>query len=267
MDFRDKLVKACQKNKSRLCIGLDPELQKIPSFIRENQEPLWAFNKALIENTIDLVCAYKPNLAFYEAEGIPGLLSLKKTIEFIGGRVPVILDAKRGDIGNTAKAYAQMAFKEMQADAVTLSPYMGFDSLEPFFSYKEKGSFILCLTSNPGAADFQKPELYKQVARKCYEWSKQNRNIGLVVGATNPGELKEIRRLAPGLVFLVPGIGAQGGDLQEVLAAGLTSAEDQVVINASRSIIYASDGKDFAKKAGAEADKLRKRINELRPIS
>ncbi|MFC1517806.1 orotidine-5'-phosphate decarboxylase [Candidatus Margulisiibacteriota bacterium] len=262
MNFKEKLKKAIQQNQSRLCIGLDTDPARLPAHLSDSYE----FNKSIIEATIDLVGAYKPNMAFYEAEGNTGLDALRKTIEFIAGRVPVILDAKRGDIGNTSKAYAKSIFDDYKADAVTLSPYMGLDSLEPFLKYKDKGAFILCLTSNPGAADFQLPDLYKSVASKVAEWSKQYKGLGLVVGATKPDQIKEIRKLAPSVPLLVPGVGAQGGSLQEVLMSGISGNDDIVLINSSRSIIYASSGKDHAEKARSSAKKLKDEMNKIKPI-
>jgi orotidine-5'-phosphate decarboxylase len=265
MPFKPKLQEVITRNKSMVCVGLDIDPAKLPPHLAKNTEPLWEFNKNIIDATIDLVCAYKPNSAFYEAEGEKGLALLRRTIKHIAGRVPVILDVKRGDIGNTAKAYARSAFEELGADAVTLSPYMGLDSLEPFLTYTEKGIFILCLTSNPGAADFQKPDLYKKVAEKALEWNKRYGNIGLVVGATNSAEIKEVRGRAPGLPFLVPGVGAQGGSVQEVLKFSLTALEDLVLINSSRGILYASSGRDFAEAAREETRALRDEINSYIP--
>ncbi|MBU0580670.1 MAG: orotidine-5'-phosphate decarboxylase [Candidatus Margulisbacteria bacterium] len=264
MVFIEKLKKTIEKNKSQVCIGLDPDLSKFPTHLKSNPEAIYEFNKSIIEGTVDVVCAYKPNIAFYEAEGWAGLQALKKTIEFIAGRVPVILDAKRGDIGNTAQAYAKSIFEDFKADAVTLSPYMGLDSLEPFLKYKDKGAFILCLTSNPGADDFQKPDLYKQVASKVFQWNVKYKNMGLVVGATNGKQIQEIRKIAPGIPFLVPGVGAQGGDLEEVFRKGVFTKEDIVIINSSRKIIYASAGKDYAQAAKQATHQLNTEINKIR---
>ena len=256
-----------QKNKSLLCIGLDPD----PLLLPENVTAL-EFNMAIIDTTADLVCAYKPNFAFYEAMGIAGMDTLKKTIEFIPRDVPVIGDAKRGDIGNTAKAYAKAIFDYLECDATTVNPYLGFDSIEPFINYKEKGVFILCRTSNAGAVDFQSLpcnvppvplHLFEIVARKAKEWNK-NGNIGLVVGATYPEELNLIRRNYPEMLLLVPGVGAQGGDLVTVIRHGIDAGKKGIIINSSRQILYASKGKDFADAARRTANKLKEQINLFR---
>jgi len=238
LKFLDLLDKTARRNNSLLCVGLD----------QSNFE----LNRKIIDATRDLVCAYKPNIAFYEKDGLPGIESLLKTIELIRETgVPVILDAKRGDIGHTAEAYAESVFQVYKADAVTVNPYLGGDSIEPFAKYEDKGVFILCLTSNPGAMDFQ-AGIYKTVAQKAREWNK-NQNLGLVVGATKPEQLKEIADIAGDLPFLIPGVGAQGGDL----AAAVKYGGKHPIINASRSII-------FAKDPGTEARKLRDMINEHR---
>ncbi len=224
MKFIEKLKSASSKNNSLLCVGLDTELEKIPKFLLQEKDPIFAFNQAIIDSTKDLVCAYKPNLAFYEAYGIKGLEALKKTCEYIPRDIPIILDAKRGDIGNTSKMYAKAIFEEFKADGVTLSPYLGEDSLSPFLEYEEKCSFILCLTSNTGAEDFQllsfdRKFLYKIVAEKVLIWNKKG-NCGLVVGATYPEQLKEIREIAQDLPILIPGVGAQKGDVELTVKYG-----------------------------------------------
>lgn len=246
MKFQEKLNKASQKSNSLLCVGLDVDLSKIP-------EPfsLFSFNQKIIDETKDLVCAYKPNIAFYEMYGIKGISSLLKTIEYINQTgIPVILDAKRGDIGNSSIAYAKAVFEEFKADATTVNPYMGSDSVKPFLDHKDKGIFVLCLTSNPGAQDFQ-PPIYKEVAKRVKEWNKHG-NCGLVVGATNPEELKEIRQIVPDMPLLIPGIGAQGADLETVVKYG----GKNIIINASRSVIYARDPRAAAKS-------LRDSINQF----
>ncbi len=266
MTFIERLDEASKKNNSLLCIGLDIDLKKIPASLLNKGDPIFDFNKAIIDSTKDLVCAYKPNIAFYEMYGIYGLQALIKTIEYIGGEVPVILDAKRGDIGNTALAYAKAVFDVFKADAVTLNPYMGFDSIEPFLMYKDKGLFILCLTSNHSSKDFQTDgaePLYKQVAKKVKIWNNFG-NCGLVVGATNPEELKEIRSIAGEMPILIPGIGAQGGDLHSSVRFGVTKKGDRAIINSSRGIIYASTGEDFAGTARVAARKLKEEINSYR---
>jgi orotidine-5'-phosphate decarboxylase len=260
MNFIDKLVNVSRKNKSLLCVGLDPDPELMP------EADILEFNKAIIDATRDLVCAYKPNLAFYEALGIEGLAILEKTIKYIPGDIPIIGDAKRGDIGNTAKAYAKALFSTFGFDAATVNPYLGFDSVEPFISYHDKGIFLLCRTSNPGAADFQDLSfttglsLYEAVAQKAKEWNIYN-NIGLVVGATYPEELKEIRSICPEMYLLIPGIGAQGGDLAWAVNYGVDTQGEKAIFNVSRQILYASKGEDFAQAARNVAEKIRKQIN------
>lgn len=266
MNFTEKLDAAVKKNNSLLCIGLDIDMKKIPSSLLNKGDPIFDFNKAIIDATKDLVCAYKPNIAFYEMYGIYGLQALIKTIEYIGGEIPVILDSKRGDIGNTAAAYAKSTFEIYKADAVTLNPYMGFDSVEPFLSYKDKGLFILCLTSNQSAKDFQTdgPEpLYKQVAKKVKIWNNWG-NCGLVVGATKAEELKEIRGVVGDMPILIPGIGAQGGELSQSVRFGVNKKGERAIINSSRGIIFASSGEDFAGSAKVAARKLKEEINSYR---
>ncbi len=265
MKALEKLHQAIERTDSLLCVGLDTDIQKIPPFLQKQIDPLLAFNKKIIQATSDLACAYKLNIAFYEAEGTGGLQSLKKTISYIPKKVLVILDAKRGDIGNTARKYAWAIFDYFRADATTVNPYLGFDSLQPFVEYKDKLSFVLCLTSNPSASDFQflkvdKRPLYLEVVRKVKGWNK-NRNLGLVVGATYPQQLVEIRKAAPDLPLLIPGVGAQGGDLTQVLKYG-ASKKGIAIINSSREIIYASQEKDFAAQARLKALELHQRITQ-----
>jgi orotidine-5'-phosphate decarboxylase len=288
---------------------LDPDPELMPKV------EVLQFNKAIIEATCDLVCAYKPNLAFYEALGTEGLVILEKTIKCTPGHIPVIGDAKRGDIGNTARAYAKALFSVLGFDAATVNPYLGYDSIEPFIDYQDKGVFILCRTSNPGASDFQgvlnisiEPEppsaryavsdlriepkvvevgqpvaisfqltnvsnvkasykvtleplrLYEAVARKAKEWNIHG-NIGLVVGATYPEELKRVRSICPEMPLLIPGIGAQGGDLASAVGYGVDAHGEKAIINVSRQILYASREKDFAQAARNVAEKLRNQIN------
>jgi len=216
MKFSDKLSTASKKNDSLLCVGLDPDMEKIPSFLRGADDPIFEFNKRIIDATKDLVIAYKPNLAFYEAMGLEGLKSLMKTMEYIPEDIPIIGDAKRGDVGHSAGAYARAMFDVLDFDAVTVNPYLGTDSIAPFLDYGDKGVFVLCRTSNPSAKEFQdvgsKP-LYQLVAESVVKWNV-HKNCGLVVGATYPGELKKIRELVgEDMWILIPGIGAQGGDL------------------------------------------------------
>jgi orotidine-5'-phosphate decarboxylase len=262
MEFVEKLVNASRKNKSWLCIGLDPD----PELMSESD--VLQFNKAIIEATSDLVCAYKPNLAFYEALGSEGFAILERTIRHVPDYVPVIGDAKRGDIGNTAKAYAQALFSVLGFDAVTVNPYLGHDSVEPFTSYRDKGVFILCRTSNKGAADFQDLitgglPLYEAVARKAGEWNTHG-NVGLVVGATYPEQLKRVRSICPEMPLLIPGVGAQGGDMSSAVSYGVDAHGEKAIINVSRQILYASKGKDFAQIARNVAKRIRDQINDCR---
>ena len=257
MDFFDKLVARIAESDSLLCVGLDPDPSRFPRSLLKEDSPILAFNRSIIDATRDLVCAYKPNFAFYEAAGLEGLDALKRTIEYIPDQIAVILDAKRGDIGSTAQAYAKAAFEVWGADAVTVNPYLGHDSLVPFLAYEDKGIFVLCHTSNPGANDFQSLQcrdqpLYEIVAHRALEWG-----LALVVGATYPEVLRRIRDQAPQVWMLVPGIGTQGGDLEEALSAGLNSEGHGLIINASRSITYAPDPR-------AAARELRDRINHAR---
>ncbi len=267
MKFTEKLANTTFKNNSLLCVGLDPDPAAMPEKIN-----VFEFNKAIIDATADLVCAYKPNLAFYEAMGIEGLEALQKTVKYIPQGIPVIADAKRGDIGNTAKAYAKAIFDYYGFDAVTVNPYLGYDSLEPFIDYKDKGIFILCRTSNAGAVDFQSlpcnvppspRHLFEIVAEKAAEWNKFG-NIGLVVGATYAEELNTIRQNHPDMLLLIPGVGAQGGDLEAVIRNGTDAHRGGTIINSSRQVLYASKGKDFAQAARKVAEKTRDMINQLR---
>jgi orotidine-5'-phosphate decarboxylase len=269
MDFREKLTDATRRNDSLLCIGLDPDLERMPA-----KTGVFEFNREIIDATADLVCAYKPNLAFYEALGSDGLDALRRTVEHIPDDIPVILDAKRGDIGNTARAYARALFDYLSGDAVTVNPYLGFDSVEPFIEYRDKGVFILCRTSNAGALDFQslrcetepgtEPHpLFETVALRARQWNQYG-NIGLVVGATYPEELKLIRNTHPDMPILIPGVGAQGGDLASAVGYGVNGQGEMAIINSSRQIIYASQGNDFAEAARRAAAELREQINHYR---
>jgi orotidine-5'-phosphate decarboxylase len=262
MKFTDKLLNASRKNKSWLCIGLDPDPELMPAV------DVLQFNKAIIDATHDLVCAYKPNLAFYEATGSVGFAILDKTIKHVPAEIPVIADAKRGDIGNTARAYARALFSVLGFDAATINPYLGFDSIEPFINCQDKGVFILCRTSNKGATDFQDLRtdglpLYEAVAKKAQEWNIHG-NIGLVVGATYPEELKKVRSICPEMPLLIPGVGAQGGDLASAVVYGADARGEKAIINVSRQILYASREKDFAQAARNVAERIRDQINEYR---
>lgn len=265
MNFVEKLAEVVRKNQSRLCVGLDPDPGLMPDGIG-----VFEFNKAVIDATRDLVCAYKPQFAFYEALGQEGMAALRQTIEYIPGEIVTIADAKRGDIGNTSRAYARAIFDDLGCDAATVNPYLGFDCIEPFIEYREKGVFVLCRTSNPGAADFQSLRcetesgllpLFEIVARKASQWNKYG-NIGLVVGATFPEELRQVRQGYPEMPLLIPGIGAQGGDLALTVRYGADSKGERTIVNSSRQIIYASRGKDFATAARGAALELRDQINQ-----
>ena len=265
--FVDKLNRAAEANDSLLCVGLDPDPRLMPI------DDVFEFNRSIIDATRDLVCCYKPNLAFYEDLGPSGLEALRRTVEHIAGDVPVIGDAKRGDIGNTARAYASALFDFYGFDAVTANPYMGGDTLAPFLDYSGRCVFVVCRTSNPGSGDFQslpvtRPNgeqwpLYMEVAARCREWN-ESENVGLVVGATYPEEMQQVRSLCPDMSILVPGIGAQGGDLRASVANGLDARGGGILISASRQVIYASKGPDFAERARDAARDLRDRINECR---
>jgi orotidine-5'-phosphate decarboxylase len=265
MNFLEKLAGACRENRSLLCVGLDPDPSLMPAGIG-----VFEFNKGIIDATSDLVCAYKPNIAFYEALGAAGMDALKHTRTYIPENIPVIIDAKRGDIGNTATAYARGLFDYYGFDAATVNPYLGYDALEPFIKYRDRGIFVLCRTSNPSAVDFQSllfetgtgpRRLFEIVAEKVSQWNKHG-NLGLVVGATFPGELKLVRQSYPDMPLLIPGVGAQGGELSQVVSCGADAAHNRTIINSSRQILYASRGKDFAAAAGRAAKDLRDRINE-----
>jgi orotidine-5'-phosphate decarboxylase len=272
MNFLDKLKKIFRKNNSLLCVGLDSELNKIPKNIKSKKNPQFEFNKKIIEQTHDLVCAYKPNIAFYEACGLDGLYDLKYTMDYLKNKhpdIPVIMDAKIADIGNTNIGYAKFIFEYFQGDAVTLHPFLGKEALKPFFEYKDKGIFILCRTSNPGAGEFQDLEvgrkpLYQVVASNISKGWNYNDNCGLVVGATYPTELKIVRHIVGDLPILIPGIGAQGADIEKTVKSGIDKNGINAIINSSRSIIFASSGENFAQKARFEAKKHKNEINKYR---
>jgi uridine monophosphate synthetase len=259
--FAEKLTHAIEQNDSLLCAGLDPRPDRFPPQMRAQPDPTFTLNKTIIDATADLVCAYKPNFAFYEAQGLEGLAALKRTVEYIHNvtDVPVILDAKRGDIGSTAEAYAKAVFEVWEADAVTVNPYLGHDAVQPFTAYTDRGVFLLCHTSNPGATDLQTLDcggrpLYQVVAEQAVHWGA---NVGLVIGATYPEALRAVREMAPQMWVLLPGVGAQGGDLEAALAAGLDEQGSGIIVNASRSIIYAENPR-------VAAQELRHRINAAR---
>jgi orotidine-5'-phosphate decarboxylase len=270
--FLEKLAAAEQKNASRLCVGLDPEPSRFPQGMVGDAARIFDFCAAIVDATADLVIAFKPQIAYFAAQGAEAQLErLVAHIRRVAPGVPVILDAKRGDIGSTAEQYAREAFDRFDADAVTLSPFMGWDAIEPFVRRPGKGAFLLCRTSNPGSADLQGQRLangellYERVARLAHsEWNR-NGQLGLVVGATFPDELARVRQLAPRLPLLVPGVGAQGGDAQATMRAGwrghLGVTTGAVVVNSSRAILYASAGADFADKARAAALATRDELN------
>lgn len=259
--FREKLTRAIQNAQSFLCVGLDPEPEKLPAACQKAADPVLEFNRRIIEATKDIVCAYKPNLAFYEALGKSGWETLNETCKAIPKNLPIILDAKRGDIGHTARLYAQALFDQLGGDAVTVNPYLGGDALAPFADYVDRGILVLCLTSNPGAGDFQTRlvnghPLFLEVVRKVVEWDR-HRNFGLVVGATYPDQLQQVREAAGDLPILIPGVGAQGGDLEKSVQYGTRNGTNLAIINVSRAILYASSGSDFAEKARAKALELK----------
>jgi orotidine-5'-phosphate decarboxylase len=251
-----------------LCVGLDLDRKKIPHAYNANIKAMYDFAVRIIEATCDIVCAYKPNLAFYMELGPDGLSLLEKIVKKIPDDVRVIIDGKMGDIGNTAAHYASAVFERYRADWVTLNPYMGYDSIRPFLEYKGKGAFILCLTSNPGSREFQfmhvvnKP-IYMYVAEKVAYWDKEQ-NLGLVVGATHPEQLADIRAASGECPILIPGVGVQGGDLEKAVRAGTDNFKKLALINVSRSILYASEGEDFDKAARAEAEKMNAAISQIK---
>jgi orotidine-5'-phosphate decarboxylase len=266
---RADLIAQIKKKKSFLCVGLDPDMEKIPRFlVDEEEDPIYEFNKQIVDATADHCVAFKPNTAFYEAYGLNGLHSLDKIIKYIKSNYPeqlVIVDAKRGDIGNTSGMYAKAVFKKLNADAITVTPYMGRDSVKPFLEFPNKWAIVLALTSNEGSSDFQLlktdgKELYVHVLETCSGWGTPQ-NMMFVVGATKAKMFADIRKIVPDHFLLVPGIGAQGGDLEEVCRYGL-NADTGLLINSSRAIIYASNGKDFAEKAGQESAAIAKQMQK-----
>lgn len=266
---RQELFKNIKKKKSFLCIGLDTDIDKIPKHLLKSGDPVFEFNKQIIDATKDLCVAYKPNTAFYESLGTKGWQSLEKTIEYINetcSGIFTIADAKRGDIGNTSKMYAKTFFENLNFDAVTVAPYMGEDSVTPFLEYKNKWTILLVLTSNKGAIDFQLGLKlgYEVVLEKSKKWGTPD-NMMYVIGATKAEMLKDIRKIVPGHFLLVPGIGAQGGSIEDVAKYGMNK-ECGLLVNASRSIIYASAKEDFADKAKEEALKLQEEMEKLLKI-
>ena len=274
MNFYDRLDQALGVNSSLLCVGLDTDIDKIPEHIKKERNSLFVFNKAIVDATSDLVSTYKPNSAFYEALGAGGITQLQMTCQYIKKNHPkllVLLDAKRADIGNTNKKYLEYAYDYLGVDAVTIHPYLGEEGIRPFLERKDKGSVILCRTSNEGAREFQdlviekkNKTLFQIVAQNIAQKWNKNKNCMMVIGATYPEEMKKIRKIAEDVPFLIPGIGAQGGNLESSLKAGLMPDKKGLIISASRSVLYASKDKDFADKAREEAMSLNNSINSVR---
>ena len=268
---QQQLFEQIQRKRSFLCVGLDTDIQKIPQHLMETSDPVFSFNKEIIDATAEFSVAYKPNLAFYESQGSKGMMSLEKTVSYVKSKYPnifLIADAKRGDIGNTSNLYARAFFGKQNYDAVTVAPYMGEDSVKPFMTYPEKWVILLALTSNQGAFDFQfivdretGDRLFETVLKKSQNWGTEE-NLMYVVGATKAEKIKEIREIVPNHFLLVPGVGAQGGSLQEVAHNGLNS-KCGLLVNSSRGIIYASSDVDFADKAKAAARQVQKEMEVL----
>jgi orotidine-5'-phosphate decarboxylase len=270
MKFLEQLKNAWARNDSLVCVGLDPELEKFPAHLSGQASPIFQFNRAIIDATADLVCAYKPQFAHYAAYEAED--QLERTIEYIHLQhpgIPVILDSKRGDMGNTAQRYAIEAFERYGADAVTVNPYLGTDSLEPFLSYEDRGVIVLCRTSNPGARDLQdlqvgERKLYEVVAQLAADRWNSRGNCALVVGATYPQELAQVRALTGDMPFLVPGVGAQGGDVAAAVRNGQTAAGDGLMVSSSRAILYAASDETWIEAARTATRTLRDQINQHR---
>ena len=268
-EFQKRLAARWRSADSMLCVGIDPELDRIPEHLRALDDGFFQFGKAIVDATAEHVCAYKPQAAHFAAEGYEDQLA--DLIDYIRATYPeivVILDAKRGDVGSTAKLYAREAYVRFQADAVTVNPYLGYDSLEPYFDYAEKGVVVLCRTSNPGSDWLQKSQLaniplYLAVAEQVSQWDKGGQCM-LVTGATYPEELAQVRAVVGDMPLLVPGVGAQGGSVKDVMAAGVDSQGYGLVISSSRGIIYAGEGEDFAERAGLQAALVKQDINLAR---
>lgn len=264
---RQQLIHQIFTKKTFLCVGLDTDISKIPEHLKNETDPIFAFNKAIIDATAPYCVAYKPNLAFYESYGLKGMMAFEKTIQYLKNHYPthfIIADAKRGDIGNTSKMYAQTFFEEYDLDSVTVAPYMGEDSVKPFLEYNGKWVILLALTSNKGSHDFQLTEdksgerLFEKVLKKSQEWGTSE-NLMYVVGATQGRMFEDIRRIAPEHFLLVPGVGAQGGSLQEVCKYGMTK-DCGLLVNSSRGIIYAGKGTDFAEAAARKAREMQEEM-------
>ena len=274
MTFTDMLRGATAQNDSMLCVGLDPEPARFPHAMRGDAHKIYDFCAAIVDATADLACSFKPQIAYFAAHRAEDQLErLMEHMRANAPQVPVILDAKRGDIGSTAEQYAREAFERYGADAVTLSPFMGYDSIEPYLQYPGKGAFLLCRTSNPGGDDLQnqrladvegQPRVYEHIARLAQGPWNRNGQLGLVVGATYPAEIERVRALAPRVPLLIPGVGAQGGDAAATVRAGWR-VDGPIVVNSSRSILYASSGKDFAQAARNEAERARAQLQAALP--
>lgn len=264
---RAELYKEIQQKKSFLCVGLDTDLTKIPKHLLELEDPVFEFNKQIIDATKDYCVAYKPNIAFYEALGVEGWKSLQKTVDYIPKSIFTIADAKRGDIGNTCNYYAKAFFETLNFDSITVAPYMGEDSVSPFLQFENKWAIVLALTSNKGAYDFQtkklenKMFLYQEVLKETQKWGSTD-NLMYVIGATKSEYIREVRKIVPNHFLLVPGVGAQGGSLEEVAKAGMND-HCGLLVNSSRGIIYASKEENFAEEASVEAQKLQNEMSDL----
>lgn len=270
MNFTQHIISIQKKSRSLLCVGLDTDAKKIPAYLQSKKNGILEFNKQIVEATKDLVCAYKINFAFYEALGKDGWTLIEKTRAMIPSSILTIADAKRGDISNSSGYYANAILHELDFNSITVAPYMGKDSVQPFLQDEKKGVFLLALTSNEGAYDFQykkigKRRLFEEVVIRSQQWTK-NDNLGFVVGATKSKDIQSVRKLAPTAPFLVPGVGAQGGSVEDVVKYGCTKDGFGVLINASRSVLYASSGKDFAEAARRETTSLRDEINNARKL-
>lgn len=270
--FSERLLGMARVNASMLCVGLDPDPALVPAQLKSDDASEWVprFLAGIVDATSDLVCCYKPQIAFFEALGLPGQRALRTVLQAIPADIPVLVDAKRGDTPQTMLAYARALFEDLDADAVTVNPYLGGDSLEPFFSYPGRGVFVLCKTSNPGAGEIQDllvegsaEPLFLRIARRAVTWD-QHGTLGLVVGATYPADVAAVRQIAPRAPILLPGVGAQAGDLENSVRSGVDADGGGVLVNASRSILYASSGSDWQSAARAEATRLRAAINAAR---
>ncbi len=266
---RKELIQQIKQKRTFLCVGLDTDLKKVPQHLLKEEDPIFAFNKAIIDATADYCVAYKPNLAFYEAFGVKGMISFEKTVKYLKEKYPnhfIIADAKRGDIGNTSSMYARTFFEEYNIDSLTVAPYMGEDSVTPFLGYEGHWVILLALTSNKGSHDFQLMEdnggerLFEKVLKNSQQWGTKE-NMMYVVGATQGRMFEDIRKLVPDHFLLVPGVGAQGGSLEEVCKYGMNS-DCGLLVNSSRGIIYASQGEDFAEVAGKKAKELQQQMDE-----